>query len=95
MADVMVSGTHGTNLKSVAKTASRFSRPVVYRPKRDSHHCNRCGGNPHSDMTKCPAKGKKCQKCGMFGHFGKVCRKSRATGTTSKSAIRHVVLVAG
>jgi hypothetical protein len=31
----------------------------------------------------CPAKGKKCESCGLFNHFSKCCRNSNA-GSSSK-----------
>ena len=30
-----------------------------------------------------PSKGKKCNKCGIYGHFGKVCKRA---GSTSNAA---------
>lgn len=36
--------------------------------------CSRCTGNHTSDSKCCPAKDKKCLKCGFTGHFRKCCR---------------------
>ena len=38
--------------------------------------CFHCGGSwPHSGI--CAAKNRKCNKCGQFGHFAKMCQSSR------------------
>ena len=38
--------------------------------------CHFCGLNWYSEhFNKCPARGKKCNNCGIENHFGKVCRK--------------------
>ena len=39
--------------------------------------CNRCGEPNWSRQHECPAKGKKCAKCGKIGHFVKCCRANR------------------
>jgi hypothetical protein len=31
-------------------------------------------GNEYPHNKDCPAKGKKCNQCGIFEHFSKVCR---------------------
>lgn len=36
--------------------------------------CTRCRGNHPSDSKNCPARDKKCLKCGFIGHFRKCCR---------------------
>lgn len=35
--------------------------------------CGRCGS--HHEYRKCPAFNRKCVKCGVYGHFGVVCKK--------------------
>ena len=40
--------------------------------------CNFCGMNwTSAHRNKCPARGKKCNKCGIENHFAKVCRKTK------------------
>lgn len=42
--------------------------------KRDRLECGRCGLKGHkSGDEKCPAKGKKCLKCGKMDHFSRKC----------------------
>ena len=38
--------------------------------------CNRCGAPNWSRQHECPARGKKCAKCGKIGHFPKSCRSN-------------------
>ena len=38
--------------------------------------CYRCGRDNCPRGNKCPANGKKCQKCQKMNHFAKVCRAS-------------------
>ena len=58
--------------------------------------CLRCGmENFTMDHLKvCRAKGKQCKKCGMTGHFGKVCKRVQKQGPT-KQQPRRVNLVEG
>uniref|UniRef100_A0A5S6QLW0 RNA-directed DNA polymerase n=1 Tax=Trichuris muris TaxID=70415 RepID=A0A5S6QLW0_TRIMR len=50
------------------------SRRIVHRRRIDpSKHCLRCGGNVHSQNSRCPAEGKKCYQCGVTGHLAIVC----------------------
>lgn len=40
--------------------------------------CHRCGYTGHRQFDeKCPAKGKKCNKCGGLNHFGSRCRTKK------------------
>ena len=39
--------------------------------------CNSCGAPNWSKQHECPAKGKKCAKCGKLGHYAKCCRSGR------------------
>ena len=40
---------------------------------RENKDCYFCGG-PYSNEHRCPAKGKKCSKCGRLNHFAHACR---------------------
>lgn len=49
--------------------------------------CKYCGGKHKWDKNKCPAFGRKCNKCGKQNHFAKVClmqRVNAAQETTSQ-----------
>ena len=38
--------------------------------------CYNCGGEyPHPHDTPCPAKGRKCHKCNIYGHYARCCFK--------------------
>ena len=39
--------------------------------------CNKCGAPNWSKQHECPARGKKCAKCGKLGHYAKCCRSMR------------------
>ena len=39
--------------------------------------CNCCGAPNWSRQHECPARGKKCAKCGKIGHFAKFCRTNK------------------
>ena len=39
--------------------------------------CNRCEAPNWSRQHECPARGKKCAKCGKIGHFAKCCRTNK------------------
>ena len=56
------------------------AKPVCAINKKKD--CLRCGmENVTMDHLKvCSAKGKKSDKCGVMGHFGKVCRRNPAAG---------------
>ena len=57
-----------------------------------------CGGAPHASGDKCPAVGKKCNKCKGDNHFSKMCRtrteqpKKDTGGKSSKSKIAVIKL---
>jgi hypothetical protein len=46
--------------------------------------CGWCGKEQHA-RQQCPAKEKTCNKCGLIGHYGSVCRKSKTDQTTSQN----------
>lgn len=53
----------------------------------DRFECSRCASKGHkSDYNKCPAKGKKCERCGKFDHYARKCR-SRIIGDKESPAI--------
>ncbi|XP_037028486.1 uncharacterized protein K02A2.6-like [Bradysia coprophila] len=78
------------------RTRTAFKRK--YFDKTQSNHkrdeCSRCGLNGHkSDDMKCPAKGKKCLKCGKLDHFSKKCFTKNANQPPTKFKRESVRLV--
>ena len=76
----------GTELDHAAGTVRRVT---ARKPRSASHSrwvarskCGGCGGEPHAQgrQKQCIAWGKKCNNCGILGHFGKVCSRKRADG---------------
>ena len=67
------------------------SEPIctVTGKKKD---CLRCGKENFSmeHLKVCPAKGKQCNKCGVTGHFGRVCRRAPKQQNTQKQPPRRV-----
>lgn len=57
----------------------------------DRYECSRCASKGHkSDDDKCPAKGRKCERCGKIGHYARKCR-SRIIGDSPNSDKRETV----
>ena len=51
------------------------STSVNPRPEQQVSQCFWCGGNHQQPRQRhCPAFGKRCAKCGITGHFARVCR---------------------
>ena len=51
----------------------KFGRPIRHKPFNTN--CGRCGSSTHSSNDlKCPARDKRCMKCGFVGHFREHCR---------------------
>ena len=47
-------------------------------PQKIQKCCLRCGKcEKHADPAKCPARNATCHKCGIVGHYGVVCLKSK------------------
>ncbi len=76
------------------KSASIFNINTKYQQKRNtpplasaassSRKCFLCGFEyPHS--KECPAKGKKCNKCGKLNHFESVCNMGKRNTTSSRT----------
>ena len=51
------------------------NQPQTLKPAQQSIQCFWCGGNHQQPRQQhCPAFGKRCRKCGIPGHFARVCR---------------------
>ena len=90
--DVAIAYEEGTlrqKLYGDTKVSIKNEPICVVTKKKD---CLRCGTENVSmeHLKVCPAKGKKCNKCGILGHFGLVCRKQQEQQTPQKQALRRV-----
>ncbi|CAJ1081269.1 unnamed protein product [Xyrichtys novacula] len=54
----------------------KHDKPVQNRAENKA--CGKCGKSLSHPATQCPAKSAECRNCGKRGHFGKVCRSSKA-----------------
>ena len=67
---------YGGTINSVNQEKPSTSYNISYKnPQIQSNLCSWCGNERHA-RQQCPAKGKKCNKCGKEGHYGKVCRQT-------------------
>ncbi|XP_039438143.1 uncharacterized protein K02A2.6-like [Culex pipiens pallens] len=70
--------------------ASTSNGPAAVN-KVDGGKCFRCGSLEHfANSKKCPALKKKCDKCGLVGHFKLQCRTKSHTAKTKKKKVRQV-----
>ena len=77
--------------KSYGETKVQIkSEPVCVVTKKED--CLRCGTKNFSmeHLKVCPAKGKKCNKRGVVGHFGGVCQKHQKLQNSRKQSPRRV-----
>jgi hypothetical protein len=80
----------GGTINSVNQEKPSTSNNISYKnPQKQSNLCSWCGNERHA-RQQCPAKGKKCNKCGKEGHYGKVCRQtnSQLTGNGTQTETR-------
>ena len=64
---------------------SNMNTPARRKPTT----CHFCGMNVTSEhRNKCPARGKKCNNCGIENHFAKVCRKPKDPSSYPKTKPR-------
>ena len=65
-------------IRYVNKQKTKITKEQPERPaKVKKIDCNRCGAPNWSRHNECPARGKKCAKCGEIGHFAKCCHANR------------------
>ena len=65
-------------IRYVNKRKTKITKEQPERPaKLKKIDCNRCGAPNWSRQHECPARGKKCAKCGKIGRFAKCCRAKR------------------
>ena len=53
------------------------------------------GDHPSLRQQHCPAFGKRCNKCGIMGHFARACRGGSRTGRRRQAAIRQTCFSCG
>ena len=61
------------NKRKIKPTKEQPEKPTKFKKV----YCNRCGAPNRSRQHECPARGKKCAKCGKIGHFAKCCRTNK------------------
>ena len=82
-------------IRYVNKRKTKITKEQPEKPaKFKKIDCNRCGAPNLSRQYECPARGKKCAKCGKIGHFAKCCRANRKVnhlieGETSSASEDH------
>lgn len=61
-----------SKLQDLSVSVATHPQNSTYRqPTRNCYFCGRRASHP---QTRCPAYGKKCNKCGKLNHFANVCR---------------------
>ncbi|UYV80583.1 K02A2.6-like, partial [Cordylochernes scorpioides] len=59
---------------SSSETSPKANR-FFQKPYDPNDPCSGCGANPRHRRDQCPAKDIECNKCGITGHYGRVCRQ--------------------
>ena len=80
-----------------SKTASnpnqkRYSNQNFSNQNYPYQHCGWCGSKNRHERKDCPASNSQCNKCGVRGHFSKVCR-SRLPKNTSAAVYQELFSV--
>ena len=72
----------GTNRQNNKINNNKINNRQNYQSQKQSQQtCAGCGDvhtMPYRRQDVCPAWGKKCAKCGLVGHFARVCRNDSA-----------------
>lgn len=64
-------------------------REQYYDQEVRNRECSRCGGKGHKpDDERCPAKGKKCGRCGRVDHFARKCNTKLNNWKGEGSAVK-------
>ncbi|UYV72781.1 HNRNPK [Cordylochernes scorpioides] len=66
---------------SSSETSPKANR-FFQKPYDPNDPCSGCGANPRHRRDQCPAKDIECNKCGITGHYGRVCRQLKRKPTT-------------
>lgn len=57
-------------------------------PRGKWKQCGTCGQRQHEPGRACPAIGKECLKCGVSGHFARVCKKNSVDNVKGEPVIQ-------
>ena len=72
--------------KKISYLNKRKLKPIKEQPEKPTKFqkvdCNRCGAPNWPRQHECPARGKKCAKCGKIGHCAKCCHTSKKVSHT-------------
>ena len=64
------------------KKYNKHKYSVNKQNKTLEEHCGKCGGK--HEPRKCPAYGRKCNKCSKFNHFARYCTNNRQVHTVEE-----------
>ncbi|XP_058816725.1 uncharacterized protein K02A2.6-like [Topomyia yanbarensis] len=82
--------TINSNQQEAVGEDSASVNKVRSEMKSAAHRCFRCGSSGHyANDKKCPARKKTCDKCGLIGHFKKLC-KTKKPAVDKKKKVRQV-----
>ncbi|UYV75083.1 K02A2.6-like, partial [Cordylochernes scorpioides] len=73
--------TYKLQQASSSETSPKANR-FFQKPYDPNDPCSGCGANPRHRRDQCPAKDIECNKCGITGHYGRVCRQLKRKPTT-------------
>lgn len=72
---VNTNDANSNNKSEINKIENKKKYNKPFRQQSSNTKCGRCGSSTHlSEDTTCPAKDKRCLKCGFIGHFREHCR---------------------
>ena len=75
---------HAVRPRDCEKTNSKGSSGKAVNT--NGNECGRCGRAKHANDNECRAKKAKCRKCGIIGHYEKMCRtKDKVRGKLNQS----------
>lgn len=67
-----ISVCHTKYVDKIKKSSN--SDKIKKSAPQENVNCRWCGKTHAKDKNKCPARGKKCSKCGLENHFASVCK---------------------
>ena len=70
----------------------QIQTPAKLKSQATNDLCYNCGRSwPHPEgRSSCPARGKKCTKCGKSNHFASVCRMANTSNTRNTKQTRKI-----